>query len=97
MPRKSNKPLHPVANMAIDHHQAVLFSTISTELDTGLRLSRLALSSNDPDKVARNTSNAQRAYDAAQRWARKLPAEYSKDLDDPFRQLKANLKKLGRK
>jgi hypothetical protein len=43
-----------------------------TELEAGLTLSRLALTSKNRNTKARNTANAQKAYDTAQAWAAKI-------------------------
>ncbi len=69
---------------------------IKTEIQTGRTFARIALGSDDPDKTARNTANARKAYDVAREWAGKAllnPAE-QREIADQLELLKAELAKL---
>ena len=70
---------------------------VKTELSIGLTFSGIALDSNDPQKTARNTANARKAYDTALLLVHKLAlaAAEKSETDVSFARLKAELAKLG--
>ena len=75
-----------------------VFFTIETEIKTGRTFARLALDSNDSEKTARNTANAQKAYDAAQRWAERIDlAAVPKEIAEQLELLKDDLAKLEKR
>ncbi len=83
--------------MGMRRHWPEGLSFLRTELETGLSFSHVALSTEDSEKVNRNTANARLAYDTALHFLERValtPAE-SGELDVKFAQLKAALKKLG--
>ncbi len=90
---------YPVAvgmNMAHPHYSAAQVTAIKTEVHTGRTFARVALGSDDPDKIARNTANAQKAYDTARVWigGASLDAEDAKEIGEQLEQLKAELARL---
>jgi hypothetical protein len=70
---------------------------LKTELSIGLNFSGIALQSGNPEKAARNTANARKAYDTALRLRDKLilTAEEKSETDAGLAKLKADLEKLG--
>jgi hypothetical protein len=82
--------------MAQQRHWPEGVEALKTELNAGLTFSRLALTSKNRNTKARNTANAQKAYDTAQGWAAKIqlsPTD-SKEIATRFEQLTAALAKL---
>jgi hypothetical protein len=77
--------------------EGVLF--IKTELEIGLAFSKMALNSNNVEKVARNPANARRAYEAALRFVTRvlLTHEDSIEVGQDFGQHKAELVSLGQR
>ncbi len=78
------------------HYLPVQATAIKTEIQTGHTFARIALNSNDPQKVARNTSYARKAYDTARVWVERValdPAD-SQEIGEQLERLKAELAKL---
>ncbi len=82
--------------MAHPHYSAAQVTALKTEVHTGRTFARVALGSDDPDKIARNTANAQKAYDTARVWigGASLDAEDAKEIGEQLEQLKAELARL---
>lgn len=70
---------------------------LRTELSLGLTFSGIALQSDNPEKTARNTANARKAFDVALRLIHKiiLTTEEKSETDAGLAKLKADLVKLG--
>ena len=69
---------------------------IMTEIHAGHTFARVAMTSRFSDKRARNTANAQKAYDTARRWTREtaLSSEESKEIAEQLELLETDLAKL---
>ncbi len=82
--------------MAQEHYLPAQATAIKTEIQTGHTFARVALDSADPDKTARNTAYAQKAYDTARGWAERTllnPAD-AKEIREKLDSLKAELARL---
>jgi hypothetical protein len=80
-------------------HSAAQVNAIKTEIQTGCTFAGIALRSHDPGKIARNTANAQKAYDTARGWIEKglLDSEDAKEIGEQLGKLKSMLAKLRKK
>ena len=82
--------------MAQQRYWPASVTVLKTELEAGLTFSHLALTSKNRNTKARNTANAQKAYDTAQAWAAKIqlsPTD-SKEIAAKFKRLAAALAEL---
>ncbi len=86
-------------NMAQEHYLPAQVTAIKTEIQTGHTFARIALDSGDPEKTARNTANAQKAYDTARGWAEKplLSPDDAKEIGEELDSLRAELRRLMNK
>jgi hypothetical protein len=86
-------------NMAQEHYLPAQATAIKTEIQTGHTFARIALDSDDPDKTARNTAYAQKAYETARGWAERMllsPAD-AKEIGEQLERLKTELTQLANK
>jgi hypothetical protein len=86
-------------NMPHQRYSAAQVTAIKTEVQTGQTFARIALGSDDPDKTARNTGYAQKAYDTARAWAERTPLspDDAKEIGEQLECLKAELAQLANK
>ncbi len=82
--------------MPYEHYLPAQATAIKTEIQTGHTFASIALGSNDPEKIARNTGYAQKAYDTARGWAERtlLSPEDAKEVGEKLDRLKAELTRL---
>ena len=75
----------------------ITLNMLHSELSLGLTFSRIASTSNDPDKINRNRANARRAYDAVLKFQKRisLTKAEARDLRGGLVRIKRGLQQFG--